>query len=129
MTLYEDSTRMAALLHRLRHAFLDDGPPDLPLRNARLARLRAAVLAHREAIKEDRRIRPAHGPRDVAYPLYDRIGPLKTVERQANGYRSYLTEAVLMLRLISSAQNAGSNLEQLPNQLTTCALASRLTLK
>lgn len=31
MTLDEDSTRMAALLHRQRHAFLHDGPLDLSL--------------------------------------------------------------------------------------------------
>lgn len=52
MTLDENSTRMADLLHRQRHAFLHDGPPDLPLRRARLARLRTAVLVHREAIKD-----------------------------------------------------------------------------
>ena len=52
MTLDEDSTRMAALLGRQRSTFLHDGPPNLPLRKARLARLRAAVLAHREALKD-----------------------------------------------------------------------------
>lgn len=48
----EDSTRMADLLRRQRSAFLDEGPPGLQLRRARLARLRAAVLAHREALKD-----------------------------------------------------------------------------
>lgn len=49
----EDSgTRMADLLGRQRSAFLHDGPPGLALRKARLARLRAAVLAHREALKD-----------------------------------------------------------------------------
>jgi coniferyl-aldehyde dehydrogenase len=48
----EDSARMAALLHRQRSAFVHDGPPDLALRKTRLARLRAAVLAHREALKD-----------------------------------------------------------------------------
>lgn len=48
----DDSTRMADLLQRQRSAFLRDGPPGLPLRQARLARLRAAVLAHREALKD-----------------------------------------------------------------------------
>lgn len=52
MTLDEDSARMAGLLHRQRNAFLHDGPPDLALRKARLARLRTAVLAHREALKD-----------------------------------------------------------------------------
>ncbi|WP_254621258.1 coniferyl aldehyde dehydrogenase [Stutzerimonas stutzeri] len=50
--LDEDSARIADLLHRQRQAFLHDGPPDLPLRKSRLARLRAAVLAHREALKD-----------------------------------------------------------------------------
>lgn len=48
----EDSSRMTALLQRQRSAFLHDGPPGLPLRKARLARLRAAVLAHREVLKD-----------------------------------------------------------------------------
>lgn len=48
----EDSTRMADLLRQQRSAFLDEGPPGLQLRRARLARLRAAVLAHREALKD-----------------------------------------------------------------------------
>lgn len=48
----DDSTRMADLLGRQRSAFLHDGPPGLALRKARLARLRAAVLAHREALKD-----------------------------------------------------------------------------
>lgn len=50
--LDEDSTRMANLLQRQRKAFLKDGPPDLKQRKARLARLRSAVLTHREAIKD-----------------------------------------------------------------------------
>lgn len=48
----DDSTRMAALLHRQRHAFLEQGPPALALRKDRLARLRAATLAHRTALQE-----------------------------------------------------------------------------
>lgn len=52
MTHDQDSSRMADLLHRQRQAFVQDGPPDLQLRKARLARLRSAVLKHREAIKE-----------------------------------------------------------------------------
>ncbi|WP_454806801.1 coniferyl aldehyde dehydrogenase [Paraburkholderia fungorum] len=50
--MIEDNTRMADLLIRQRNAFIQDGPPDLAVRKARLARLRAAVLAHREAIKD-----------------------------------------------------------------------------
>ncbi|MFT3851110.1 MAG: coniferyl aldehyde dehydrogenase [Propionivibrio sp.] len=52
MMLNEETPRMAALLQQQRSAFLHDGPPDLPLRRARLARLRAAVLTHREALKD-----------------------------------------------------------------------------
>ncbi|WP_460481908.1 coniferyl aldehyde dehydrogenase [Comamonas humi] len=52
MTRNEDSTHMAALLHRQRSAFLQEEPPSLALRKARLARLRAAVLTHREALKD-----------------------------------------------------------------------------
>ncbi|MBA1263345.1 coniferyl aldehyde dehydrogenase [Stutzerimonas stutzeri] len=50
--MIEDSTRMAGLLDRQRRAFLHEGPPNLAARKARLARLRAAVLAHREALKD-----------------------------------------------------------------------------
>ncbi|WP_298209043.1 coniferyl aldehyde dehydrogenase [Acidovorax sp.] len=48
----EDSTRMATLLNRQRSAFLHEGPPSLTLRKAHLARLRTAVLKHREALKD-----------------------------------------------------------------------------
>ncbi len=48
----DDSTRMAALLHRQRRAFLEQGPPALALRKDRLARLRSATLAHRTALQE-----------------------------------------------------------------------------
>ncbi|THF66541.1 MerR family transcriptional regulator [Pseudothauera nasutitermitis] len=55
--------------------------------------------------------------------FYQRIGLLKTVERQANGYRSYPEDAVLVLRLISSAQKAGFSLDELrallPDDLVT----------
>lgn len=49
----EDQTPdMAALLDLQRRAFLRDGPPGLALRRQRLKRLRAAVLAHRRALKD-----------------------------------------------------------------------------
>ncbi|MFT3898443.1 MAG: coniferyl aldehyde dehydrogenase [Thermomonas sp.] len=48
----EDNAQMPDLLSRQRHAFHEDGPPGLRLRKERLARLRAAVLAHREALKD-----------------------------------------------------------------------------
>lgn len=45
--------------------------------------------------------------------FYERIGLLKAVERQANGYRSYPADAVLVLRLIATAQQAGFSLDEL----------------
>lgn len=45
--------------------------------------------------------------------FYERIGLLKTVERQANGYRSYPEDAVLALGLIATGQRAGFSLEEL----------------
>ncbi|MGZ2749138.1 coniferyl aldehyde dehydrogenase [Burkholderia stagnalis] len=42
----------AALLARQRNAFVREGPPGVQQRKARLARLRAAVLAHRSDIEE-----------------------------------------------------------------------------
>ena len=54
--------------------------------------------------------------------FYERIGLLQAVTRQANGYRSYPGEAVLMLRLISVGQQAGFSLDELrkllPGDLT-----------
>ncbi|MCY1274934.1 Cu(I)-responsive transcriptional regulator [compost metagenome] len=45
--------------------------------------------------------------------FYESIGLLKTVERQANGYRTYPQEAVLVLNLIATAQKAGFSLDEL----------------
>jgi DNA-binding transcriptional MerR regulator len=45
--------------------------------------------------------------------FYERMGLLQLVERQANGYRSYPAEAVLVLNLIKSAQEAGFSLDEL----------------
>lgn len=45
--------------------------------------------------------------------FYERIGLLKAAERQANGYRSYPADAVLMLQLIATAQRAGFSLDEL----------------
>ena len=45
--------------------------------------------------------------------FYERIGLLKTVERQANGYRSYPADAVLVLKLIATGQRAGFSLDEL----------------
>ena len=45
--------------------------------------------------------------------FYERIGLLKAVERQANGYRSYPADAVLTLQLITAGQRAGFSLDEL----------------
>lgn len=45
--------------------------------------------------------------------FYERIGLLKAVERQANGYRAYPEDAVLALRLIATGQSAGFSLDEL----------------
>lgn len=45
--------------------------------------------------------------------FYERIGLLKAVERQANGYRSYPADAVLTLQLITTGQRAGFSLDEL----------------
>ncbi len=45
--------------------------------------------------------------------FYERIGLLKAVERQANGYRSYPPDAVLVLKLIVTGQRAGFSLDEL----------------
>jgi DNA-binding transcriptional MerR regulator len=49
--------------------------------------------------------------------FYERIGLLKTVRRKANGYRSYPREAVTMLKLITTAQQAGFSLDELTSLL------------
>lgn len=45
--------------------------------------------------------------------FYESIGLLKLVDRQANGYRSYPEQAVMVLNLITTAQQAGFSLEEL----------------
>ncbi|MFT0634699.1 MerR family transcriptional regulator [Pseudomonas sihuiensis] len=45
--------------------------------------------------------------------FYESIGLLKLVERQANGYRSYPEQAVLVLNLITTAQQAGFSPDEL----------------
>jgi transcriptional regulator, MerR family len=44
---------------------------------------------------------------------YERVGILKTVQRKANGYRSYPEETLLVLGLITTAQDAGFSLEEI----------------
>lgn len=45
--------------------------------------------------------------------FYERIGLLKAVQRQANGYRTYPDDAVLVLQLITTGQKAGFSLDEL----------------
>lgn len=45
--------------------------------------------------------------------FYERIGLLKAVKRQENGYRSYPDDAVLALKLIAAGQRAGFSLDEL----------------
>ncbi|MBO2700090.1 MerR family transcriptional regulator [Shewanella algae] len=45
--------------------------------------------------------------------FYERIGLLKTVNRKANGYRSYPPEAVILLDMIATGQQAGFSLDEL----------------
>ncbi|NAW85720.1 MerR family transcriptional regulator [Photobacterium halotolerans] len=45
--------------------------------------------------------------------FYEKIGLLKTVRRKANGYRSYPPEAVMVLNMITTGQQAGFSLDEL----------------
>lgn len=45
--------------------------------------------------------------------FYEKIGLLKLVDRRPNGYRTYPQEAVVMLELINSAQQAGFSLDEI----------------
>ncbi|MFT3731722.1 MAG: MerR family transcriptional regulator [Hyphomicrobium sp.] len=45
--------------------------------------------------------------------FYEKIGLLKTADRRPNGYRTYSGDAVVMLDLIATAQNAGFSLDEI----------------
>jgi DNA-binding transcriptional MerR regulator len=45
--------------------------------------------------------------------FYESAGLLKTVDRRPNGYRTYPPEAVLVLKLITTAQKAGFTLDEI----------------
>ncbi|EFO35423.1 transcriptional regulator, MerR family, partial [Vibrio parahaemolyticus Peru-466] len=45
--------------------------------------------------------------------FYERIGLLKTVTRKANGYREYPQEALMILDMITTGQQAGFSLDEL----------------
>ncbi|MGE0281473.1 MAG: MerR family transcriptional regulator [Rhizobiaceae bacterium] len=55
--------------------------------------------------------------------FYESIGLLKMVERRPNGYRTYPREAVVLLELIATAQQAGFSLDEIrtlvPSDLET----------
>jgi DNA-binding transcriptional MerR regulator len=45
--------------------------------------------------------------------FYERAGLLQTVDRRANGYRTYPPQAVLVLELITTVQQAGFSLDEI----------------
>lgn len=45
--------------------------------------------------------------------FYEKIGLLRTADRRPNGYRTYASDAVVMLDLIATAQNAGFSLDEI----------------
>lgn len=45
--------------------------------------------------------------------FYEKIGLLNTAVRRPNGYRAYTSDAVVMLDLITTAQNAGFSLDEI----------------
>jgi DNA-binding transcriptional MerR regulator len=55
---------------------------------------------------------PAHGLAASRIRFYEDAG-LLVAQRQANGYRDYPEQAVLLLELITGAQRAGFSLEEI----------------
>lgn len=51
--------------------------------------------------------------------FYEKIGLFKTVKRKANGYRTYPPEAVMVLDMITTGQQAGFSLDELRTLLPT----------
>lgn len=51
--------------------------------------------------------------------FYEASGVIKAVERTANGYRDYPSEALTILEIIAIAQRAGFSLEQIRHLLPT----------
>lgn len=49
--------------------------------------------------------------------FYERIGLLQLVDRRPNGYRIYPPEALVVLELIATAQQAGFSLDEIRNLL------------
>lgn len=51
--------------------------------------------------------------------FYEKIGLLTTVKRKANGYRSYPKQAVALLEMITTGQQAGFSIDELRTLLPT----------
>jgi DNA-binding transcriptional MerR regulator len=51
--------------------------------------------------------------------FYEASGLINAVERNANGYREYTTEAIVTLDIITSAQKAGFSLQEIRSLLPT----------
>jgi len=51
--------------------------------------------------------------------FYEASGLINTVERNANGYREYTTDAVVTLDIITGAQKAGFSLQEIRSLLPT----------
>ncbi|WP_410210192.1 MerR family transcriptional regulator [Aquirhabdus sp.] len=51
--------------------------------------------------------------------FYEASGLIQVVERKANGYREYPSEAVWMLEIITRAQSAGFSLDEIRHLLPT----------
>jgi DNA-binding transcriptional MerR regulator len=51
--------------------------------------------------------------------FYEASGLINAVERNANGYREYTTEAVVTLDIITAAQKAGFSLQEIRSLLPT----------
>jgi DNA-binding transcriptional MerR regulator len=51
--------------------------------------------------------------------FYETAGLINAVERTANGYRDYPSEALAILEIIATAQRAGFSLEQIRHLLPT----------
>jgi DNA-binding transcriptional MerR regulator len=49
--------------------------------------------------------------------FYEKIGLLKSADRQVNGYRAYSSDALAMLNLIATAQDAGFSLDEIRSLL------------
>ncbi|WP_411032801.1 coniferyl aldehyde dehydrogenase [Shinella sp. BYT-45] len=92
MTLHvqpDQNADMAEVLDRQRSAFLKDGPPSFRDRKDRLARLRAAVLAHRAAIQEAISADFGHRSRHET-DLMELFGVIQSIDYLARNLRRFM---------------------------------------